>query len=80
MPRKISEVEYNELLDGTEVGFNHFMGGIFTEEGWPEIVAVNGDLWLFTAEEMKAIKLYKKFSLAQDVEQNEHIKSIERVR
>lgn len=77
MPRKIvNQREYDELFYGNRVGFNHCLGGISTQKDWPEIVSVGNDLWLFTAKEMEAIKLYKELSLRQDIEYREILRNM----
>ena len=80
MPRKIDDQEYEKLLNNKNVGFNHFMGGITTKRGQPEIVSVGEDLWLFSSEEMVVVHLYLELTKQQMVESKEFANELEQRR
>lgn len=74
MPIKITDKEgLDTLIRSDKVGFNHFMGGSSTPKDGMELVSVGSGDYLFSADEMKAIRKYHELKLEQQEEAKEFI-------
>jgi len=72
MPRKITDKEeLHVLIRSDQVGFNHFMGGSSTPKDGMELMSVGSGDYLFSAEEMEAIRKYLELELEQQEEAKE---------